>query len=69
MALLESEEVADYVKPKKLQALLDGFRNKEGGRLRLEQMAVALLLEHKGLIDEEEREELLTQWASQPDDA
>ena len=69
MALLESEEVADYVKPKKLQALLDGFRNEEGGRLRLEQMAVALLLEHKGLIDEEEREELLTQWASQPDDA
>ena len=46
--------------------LFRSFRNEEAGRLRLEQMAVALLLEHKGLIDEEEREELLAQWASKP---
>jgi len=64
--LLQSDEVAEYVKPKKLQVLLDETQGQKEGLAGLEQLALALLLEHKGLIDEEEREELLAQWASKP---
>lgn len=69
VGLLQSGEVAEYVKPKKLQVLLDEIHKQNEGQSHFEQMAVALLLEHKGLIDEEEREELLAHWASKPDEA